>query len=293
MAADLNTVMNVFVGSGGGEGYGMANLLITIVVGATMLFLMWAYLSWNKQKGNPYFMYELTKQQQAYVKVEYFKKFGKTFLEDGEENCPYGDKGVYFRRINKLLHIPSMLFINGKNKKIKFIITDTGIGYPVLLTEQINPALPFSYEELKAGNYDDEKVRSFINDYTSWMKVARASDESYDLLLSQHIDTLYQEVQKKADDDKSWQERMMEAAPQFMLLGIIALSFLLNMYFVNDTLVKTNGQNIAVVSEVQGFYTAHLEQQVYCSLMISKYGTENELEKWKTYMDKDKPPVTT
>lgn len=288
---DTSIIVDTFVPSSGGVGFGMANLTITIIVGLTMMFLLWSYLKWNRERGNPYFMYELTKQHPHYVEIEYYKKLGNVMRLEGREKCPFGERGVYFRKLNKLLHIPQTFIVDGyKMRKIFFLITDTGIGAPLLINDVPNPQFPYTVDEIKSGEFNVEKLQSFIYEYNHWLKVARTNDEAYDLLLSQHIDTLYNEIQKKADDDKSWQERMMEAAPQFMLIGIIALSFLLNMYFVNDTLVKTNAQNVGIVSDVSQFYSNHLEQQVYCSLMISKYGSEYDFERWNDMIGKDAPP---
>lgn len=287
---DINTITNVLTPSGS-QGL-TANGFLFVLVALTMLGLMWVYLKWVREKRNPYFMHCLTFQHKYFVKVEYFKQFGKSFLEDGEEVCAYGEKGVYFTRLDKLIPVSQKMFINGKNKKMKFVITDTGLGYPIMLVEEISPELPCTFEELKAGNYDELKLRNFFDNYDRWLKVAKAADGSYDLLLSQHVDSLYDNVQKQADDDKTWNERMMEAAPQFMLIGIIALSFLLNMYFVNQTLVETNGQNAALLGQVTDLYKIQLEQQMYCTTFISKYGNIAERAEWENFLNKNGPPST-
>jgi hypothetical protein len=266
------------------------NIVITIIASALLLYMMYMFLKWNRERNNPYFMNEMTFSHKRFVKVEYFKLWGSSFLEDGEEKCPEGEKGVYFKRLGRLLPVPSIFFINGKNRKLKFVMVDTGSGFPIMLTQELSPKLPCSFEDIKSGDFNKAELQTFFDNYARWCKVAKANDDSYELLLSQHIDALYNDVQKKADDDKTWNERMMEAAPQFAMLGIIFIAFVTSMYFVNDILNNGLAQVASTYRELAKFYTAHSEQQMYCSTMISKYGSEIEKNQWNEIIHKNQPP---
>lgn len=269
------------------------NIFAVAIILGCFMFIAYMYMKWTREKNNPYFMNNMLMMHPYKVKVEYFRQIGNTFQEDGEETCCYGEKGVYFHRLAKIIPVASSIFIYGKTKKLKFCITDTGIGYPMKLTHDLPPTPPYTQEEIESGNYDKFKMEKYLREHEHYCHIAKGEDESYDLLLTQTIDALYDNVQKKADDDKTFQERMLEAAPQFLLLGSIVLCFLLCMYFVDGSISKANTTNAALMGSINQFYTSHIQQQVYCSTMIAKYGSDNEKSKWNEYVAEDIPPTIT
>jgi hypothetical protein len=289
--ADMAQGIQSFLGNSVNAGVGVVgNPIVLVIVGLLLCLAGWLYLLSRQQTRNPYFLeYNIPgmRGRLQELKVYYMKELGDGYIVDGQQTTLTGAKGTYFPKLNLAYHIPEKYFLGGRVKVLFYVIKDSGAGYPLLLTKLNKKRL--LNEGMIGQPITEDLVKSESDETDNILRIAQAQDDTFKLLTGQHILTVFDEVRKRAKEDKDWQEKIMESAPQFIITGMAIMSFLLCMYFVNESMKSTSGAISSSTIQLAEMYKDYYERNAYCTAMVYKYGKPNEIADWDNM--NEEPPV--
>lgn len=247
-------------------------MIIIAILGVVSIAL---YLAFINMKNNPYLIDTLMKRYAFNMVKKKYKIITVNYLRVGHNNNIIiqairrelqGKHGLYLEYIDEVVNIPAEYFITGAGEDdiLYYVLTETGVGYPIKM------------ELIKELDESDESKQKYKSNLVGLL----ASKKKHDLFTSHHFKMLAQGVKSRAGRGKSQFDRLLESGIPAVFIITIAFSFLLMYNFAVSGTKDINKSLTEYTQKAFKLQNSFMERDRYCQVFISRYGTQDELDKY-------------